>query len=319
MPADTSCITYNQHFDVDKLRVAEIKVVYDDDSAKKAKCPKFSGKGGIEELVLIVEMFDDICSDLQVPEDDKFEHFKSVFEHEPRAKWAKLDPTNTCVQDEDGFNDCVSNYYAKYASVKDARDVFIKYLEGKHVAKRDDVSIEEHVERIETLCRYANKLHGTGSLLLDANKKAILFHSFPEAWTDTINRGAAHFSDMEEDIIQAMMKEPVHANKQAAKKGQQQRGKRRHDGDGDGYQQKRRGGGGRGGGRDRKRGGRGSGMDRSKRPQADPEAWYRIPNHNHKWKDCTDNFYGPNFVPKNRGGRGGQGGRGGHGGRGVYH
>lgn len=86
MPADMiSCIT--------SLRDAEIKIVYDNNSTKKSKCPKFSGKGGIEELILIVEMFEDICSDLQVPGDDKFNHFKSVLEHGP-AKWSKLDPAN---------------------------------------------------------------------------------------------------------------------------------------------------------------------------------------------------------------------------------
>ena len=82
-----------------------------------------------------------------------------------------------------------------------------------------------------------------------------------------------------------MMKEQVYNAKQATKKGQNHRVKRKHEGDGDGYQQKRRGGGGRGGGRDRKKGGRGFGRERSKRSQADPEAWCRIPNHNHKWKD----------------------------------
>lgn len=101
------------------------------------------------------------------------------------------------LQDEDGFNTCVSDYYATYAAAKDTRYVLIKYLESKHVAKREDVSIEQHVERMETLCLSANKLHGTGSLLLDANKKAIIFHSFPDSWTETINRGAVHFSDME--------------------------------------------------------------------------------------------------------------------------
>jgi len=303
---------------VDKLRQAEIKIVYDDDSNKKVKCPKFSGNGGIEELMLIVEMFDDLCSDLRVPQDEKFTHFKTVLEHGPRNKWKTLEPDTNYTQDEDGFKECISAFYLKYAAAKDARDVFIKYLESSKVAKREDVTIDAHVERIETLCRYANRLHGTGSLLLDANKKAILFHSFPETWTDTINRGAVHFSDMKsEEIVQAMMKEQAHAIKQAARRGQQKHRKRKQDGDGDGYQNKRRGGGGRGGGRDRKRGGHGSGRDRGgKKPAADPEAKCRIPHHNHKWKDCTENFWGPNFVPKNRGGRGGHGGRGGGGGRG---
>ena len=282
-PTVVSCITYKQHFKIDDLREAEIKITYADDSSKKAKCPKFSGKGGIEELMLIVEMFEDICVDLRVPDDDKFEHFKTILEHGPRTKWAKLDPDGSYTQDEAGFNSCMSNYYKSYASAKDARDVFIKYLESTKVSKREDVSIEEHVERIDTLCRYANKLHGTGALLLDATKKTILFDSFPESWTETISRGALHYSEMDEqEIITQMMKEQVFH----AKKALHHRGKRKYEGEGDGYQQRR------GGGRGRKRGGRGFNKEKSVVPAAATTVqslWTLLTiSGNHTKSECED-------------------------------
>ena len=48
----------------------------------------------------------------------------------------------------------------------------------------------------------------------------------------------------DEKLITAMMKEKVYAERQAAKKGKLQRGKRKHELDGGGHQHQRRGGGG---------------------------------------------------------------------------
>jgi len=80
----------------------------------------------------------------------------------------------------------------------------------------------------------------------------------------------------DEKLITAMMKEKVYAERQAAKKGKLQRGKRKHELDGGGHQHQRRGGGGgRGGGRFRRRGGRGPGKYH-KKSLADQESWCRI-------------------------------------------
>jgi len=54
-PFNVPCIEYKPIFKVDDLKEIELKVTYDDNTTKKAKCPCFSGKGGIEKLLDITE------------------------------------------------------------------------------------------------------------------------------------------------------------------------------------------------------------------------------------------------------------------------
>ena len=59
---------------------------YNNDSSKKQKSYKFSCKGGIEELFFVEDNFTNACADLEIPGEDKFNYFKSILDHRPRAK-----------------------------------------------------------------------------------------------------------------------------------------------------------------------------------------------------------------------------------------
>ena len=56
-------------------------------------------------------------SDLNIVGEEKFEYFRKLLDHDPRAKWMSLNPPTEFLQDEDGFKDCLSDYYARYASL----------------------------------------------------------------------------------------------------------------------------------------------------------------------------------------------------------
>ena len=109
----------------------------------------------------------------------------------------------TYPQDEDGFKDCVKKFYTKYSSQVNTRDILIKSLRSKRVLKPNDVSVDEHQERIENLCRYANKLHETGAPLAEGDKLDILFESFPQKWkTSFILSGKIPTNSNESVIIE---------------------------------------------------------------------------------------------------------------------
>jgi len=110
---DVPCIEYKPIFKSDDLKEIELKVSYEDGTSKKVKCLRFSGKGGIEELLYIAEYYEKIASDLNILDEDKFEYFKSVLDHGPRAKWMSLDPATNFLQDADGFKDCLSEYFSQ--------------------------------------------------------------------------------------------------------------------------------------------------------------------------------------------------------------
>ena len=134
----------------------------------------------------------------------KFEYFREILTYGPRSKWMSLDPP-TYEQSDQGFKDCISAYYAEYSEQLDTRDVLIKSLRTRRFLKPADVSVDAHKERIETLCRYANKLQGTEALLTEGSNRSILFGSFPQKWkTKFIMSGKEVSSCNTKDIIRFM-------------------------------------------------------------------------------------------------------------------
>ena len=56
--------------------------------------------------------------------------------------------------------------------------------------KPKDVEVEDHADRIETICTYVDLLPGNHNPLTDMEKTLLLFNSFPKTWRCefTLNR-----------------------------------------------------------------------------------------------------------------------------------
>jgi len=147
--------------------------------------------------------------------------------------------------------------------------------------------VDEHQERIENLCRYANKLHGTGDLLAEGDKLDILFESFPQKWkTSFILSGKIPLSANESVIIEFMKVAKGIADTDDSKRIGK-KGKRKIDDEDEKKGKNNR--------YMKGKGGRGRGQGHGK---ADPEAMCRV-RKDHKWKDCPNNFSSANFIPRN--------------------
>ena len=48
--------------------------------------------------------------------------------------------------------------------------------------KPKDVEVEDHADRIDTICTYIDLLPGNHNILTDMEKKSLLFNSFPKTW-----------------------------------------------------------------------------------------------------------------------------------------
>ena len=103
-PFEVPCIGYKPSCKVEDLKEVELKIIYEDGTRKKAKCPRFSGKGGDEELLFIAEYFENIALDENIEDKGKFEYFRKILDHGPRTKWMSLNPASY-QQDEVGFKD----------------------------------------------------------------------------------------------------------------------------------------------------------------------------------------------------------------------
>jgi len=132
----------SQIFKVEDLKEVELKITYDDGTKSKAKCPRFTGKGGVEELLYVVESFESVAADEDIEDGGNFLSFKTVLEQNPRNKWMSLNP-ETYPQDEDRFENCVKKFYTKYSPQVNTRGILIKTLRSKRILKPVDVSVDE--------------------------------------------------------------------------------------------------------------------------------------------------------------------------------
>ena len=85
-PFEVPSIGYKPSYKVKDLKEVELKITYEDGTSKKAKCPCFSGKGGVEELLFIAEYFENIALDENIEDEGKFEYFRKLLDHGPRTK-----------------------------------------------------------------------------------------------------------------------------------------------------------------------------------------------------------------------------------------
>ena len=102
-PFDVPCMDYKLSFKAEDPTEVELKITYDDGTKDKAKCPHFTGKGRIEELLNVVESLESVVDDEDIGDEEKFLYFKKVLKQNPRHKWMSLNP-ETCLQEE-GCND----------------------------------------------------------------------------------------------------------------------------------------------------------------------------------------------------------------------
>ena len=180
-PFEVPCIDYKPSFVAKDLQKIVLKITYNDGTSKEAKCPRFTGNGGIEELLYVVERYENIALDKNIENEMKFKYFIEILNYEPRAKWMKLNPSSY-EQDDQGFKDCLSAYYAEYSKQSNARDKLIKSLRTSRFFMPIEGTVKAHYARIETLFRYANKLQGTEARLTEKSKNIILVKSFPKKW-----------------------------------------------------------------------------------------------------------------------------------------
>ena len=98
-PFDVPCMDYKLSFKAEDPTEVELKITYDDGTKDKAKCPHFTGKGRIEELLNVVESLESVVDDEDIGDEEKFLYFKKVLKQNPRHKWMSLNP-ETCLQEE---------------------------------------------------------------------------------------------------------------------------------------------------------------------------------------------------------------------------
>ena len=85
--------------------------------------------------------------------------------------------------------------------------------------KPKEVDIEDHADRIDTICTYIDLLPGNHNTLTDMEKKSLLFNSFPKSWRleFTLNRNDPELAS-EKEIKDFMEKKKEMADREDSNK-----------------------------------------------------------------------------------------------------
>ena len=145
---------------------------------------------------------------------DNFEELLSDSAEEHRTQITQATPNaNRTVA---SFNRDVQELYTKYVDQK-ARNIMFKYL--PLLKKPRNCNPSDHVKRMKTLFRYANKLPGTAALKTEDDIKEIIFDSFPDDWTTQYNRSGRDLeNETMAEVVQFMKDEKNYKDNEDSKK-----------------------------------------------------------------------------------------------------
>ena len=157
--------------------------------------------------------------------------------------------------------------YAKDSKAKDA--IISAWTSTSNYMKPKEVEVEDHADRIDTICTYIDLLPGNHNILTDMEKKSLLFNSFPKTWRleFTLNRNDPELAS-EKEIKDFMEKKKEMADREENSKERAKAKVKK--------------------------------MEETKKKRQEKKGNQLCRTHNgaHLWKDCPNN-------PKNqRGGRG---------------
>ncbi|CAB9512510.1 hypothetical protein SEMRO_540_G162910.1 [Seminavis robusta] len=297
------CIVYAEEFDPSNCVQYKLENAAGD---RSKKVPIFTASYGVEGLFHVVDRFNKAAERMNFAIGDKWSTFEDVLDSVAQRKWNNLVQNIAAgARTNARFDQEIANFVHQYAGHDHPRDVLIKYIKSDDCLKPRKVDVSVHASRIETLCRYANRLRGQDTALTEDQIKVRVFEAFPHIWQNHYRRSRC---ELAEDSITQIV-QYMNLCKGIADEEETTRGKKRKASDTERV---------RGGGSNNK-------TDTKKKKTADAND--TCPVHGeHKWGDCSLNPKSRNYGMYqrnnyNHGGRGGGrfGGRGGsgYGGRGF--
>ena len=287
MADDDNCIHYKPKFDKDKLSKTKVTVEYEDGTTRNKHFYKFDGYGGAECLLFVEEEFDDNAEEMGFEIDDYFNKWKEILGGTAKSKWRNVIASmGEFERNQENFNRARATLRQKYCGGEEGKDNMIVWL-GK-VKRPVGTDVEDHIDRMETLCRYTNKMAGDEPDIDEVKKKKFIFDSFPDSWKIKFKRGKKLANTSLDDLQIFMTNEKKYADLEAKK--HEKKNNKNNDNNKDN--------GGKKNDKNNKR--KNDGKDAGNTP-------CRIHNGQHLWKDCYNNRNGRNYRPN--GGRGGRGGR----------
>ena len=263
------CIDYKPPFDKEEGTSVKLKI-----GSREGKIRLMTGSS-VEEVLYTIKAFENKIVDLNIPINRVIKEFMNCLGSKARDRWAKLikNRGEDFPLTAEGWSDAKSEWILEYAKDNKAKDAIISaWTSTSNYLKPKDVDIEDHADRVDTICTYIDLLPGNHNILTDMEKKSLLFNTFPKTWKSefTLNRNDPELAS-EKEIKDFMEKKKELADKEDSNKERTKAKLKK--------------------------------MEETKKKREDRKGNQPCRTHEgiHLWKDCPLN-------PKNRG-RGNRGGR----------
>ena len=290
----------------------------DQGAPRKRDVPVFKSTDGVETLFYVFDEFDKAATRIGLAVGNKWTQFKDIPDSVALTKWKnQIRAIAANQRTANRFKAERKKFVNHFLGHPTPRDVLIEYIRNnKDCQKPRSATCGDHANRIEALCRFANRLTGDEAELNDTQIRKYVFDSFPDLWRKEYH---ANRFDLETDGIPGIVKHMD--NMKLRYDDQEHKAKKRRTDDDD--TPRLRGGGQKNGGRGKGRGnGGGNSKNNKKRGVDDDDKCPIHTNGNHKWGECTLNPRSDNYTARtnghNQGGHGYYGNQGRGGGRGGY-
>ena len=206
------CIDYKPPFDKEEGTSVKLKI-----GNREGKIRLMTGSS-VEEVLYTIKAFENKISDLNIPTNRIIKEFMNCLGSKARDRWAKLikNRGEEFPLTPEGWSEAKSEWILEYAKDSKAKDAIISaWTSTSNYMKPKEENIEDHADRVDTICTYIDLLPGNHNTLTDMERKSLLFNSFPKSWRSefTLNRNDPELAS-EKEIKDFMEKKKELADKE---------------------------------------------------------------------------------------------------------
>jgi hypothetical protein len=232
------CVKYGYELKTGEMDSVKLEKITQG-ATRKRTVPVFSAKYGVAGLFHVIDKFNRASDKLGFTVAEKWNEFEEVLDDTAEQKWINhVNPIAANQRTAQRFEQCLLEFVHSYAGSPEPRDVLKEYISSDECRKPRNVDPDVHAARIETLCRFANRLAGDEPQYDEETTKKAVFSSFPEKWQrEYLKSGKSYVNDGMEDIVGYM-----NLIKGMADEDEEKKGKKRKNENEDGSRRIRGGG-----------------------------------------------------------------------------
>ena len=150
------CIDYKPPFDKEEGTTIKLKV-----GNREGKIRLMTGSS-VEEVLYTIKAFENKILDLGIPTNRIIKEFMNCLGSKARDRWAKLikNRGSDFRSSLEGWTEAKSEWILEYAKDSKAKDAIISARTAtSNYMKPKEVDIEDHADRIKTICNYIPQNH----------------------------------------------------------------------------------------------------------------------------------------------------------------